>query len=200
MTLSPTKIMKPQEEFSWRIGAPPVSGRPVTMGKSVAVGAGVSVDTGGVSVGTEGVLVGTEGVLVGTEGVSVGTAVDVLVGVSMAVAVPVAVGVSVASTLQTGPVMVLDCKITWPVCTKARPFKVAPVFIVMSVSAKILPTNEVFVSKVAEVPMRHHVLQGSPPVIDEPGDVMRVDTVLKTQTPDPTKLRFPVNEKVLVEQ
>jgi hypothetical protein len=70
----------------------------------------------------------------------------------------------------------------------------------MSVSARILPMNAVVVSRVAELPTLHHTLQGSPPVIEEPGDVMRVDTVLKIQTPDPVRVKFPVNEKLLVEQ
>ena len=70
----------------------------------------------------------------------------------------------------------------------------------MSVSAKIFPMNEVVVSSVAELPTLHHTLQGSPPVTDEPGDVIRVDTVLKIQTPDPVRFRFPDNVKLLVEQ
>jgi hypothetical protein len=60
--------------------------------------------------------------------------------------------------------------------------------------------NEVVVSRVAELPILHHTLQGSPPVTDEPGDVMSVDTVLKIQTPDPVRVRFPLSEKLLVEQ
>jgi hypothetical protein len=69
---------------------------------------------------------------------------------------------------------------------------------VIEVSAKIFPLNEVVVPRVAELPILHHTLQGSPPVTDEPGDVMRVDAVLKIQTPDPVRLRFPVSEKLLV--
>src|SRR5450759_2328087 len=94
----------------------------------------------------------------------------------------------------------LVSNVTAPVCTRARPFKVAPVFILMDVSAKIFPMNEVVVSSVAKLPILHHTLQGSPPVTDEPGDVMSDDAVLKIQTPDPTRFRFPVSEKLLVEQ
>jgi hypothetical protein len=42
-----------------------------------------------------------------------------------------------------------------------------------------VPINEVVVSRVVELPILHHTLHGSPPVTDEPGDVIRDDTVLK---------------------
>lgn len=70
-------------------------------------------------------------------------------------------------------------KVTAPVCANARPFRVALVFIVTLVRAKMFPRNDVDVPRVAELPTLHHTLQGSPPVIDELEDVMSVDTVLK---------------------
>jgi hypothetical protein len=190
MALKPPTITRLQGKSSFRMGAPPAPGKPVTAGKCVAVG---GTDVGGVvgvvvSVVVIGVVVGV--VLIG-----------VVVGVSVSVVVVgVVVGVVVACVAQIGPVMVLESNVTWPVCTRARPFKLALVFMVMSVSAKIFPMSEVFESRVAELPILHHTLQGSPPVTDEPGDVMSVDTVLKIQTPDPTRVRFPVSEKLLVEQ
>jgi hypothetical protein len=103
---------------------------------------------------------------------------------------------------QVGPVIVLAFSVTVPAaCAKTRPFKVAPVFrAVTPLSAKMFPMNEVVVPRVAELPIRHHTLQGSPPVTDEPDDVMSVDTVLKIQTPDPVSVRLPDKEKLLVEQ
>jgi hypothetical protein len=88
-----------------------------------------------------------------------GSVVVVVDGGSVVVVVVVVVA-------QIGPVMVLDCNDTWPVCARARPFKVAPVFMVMDVSAKIFPMNEVVVSSVAELPILHHTLHGLPPVTD----------------------------------
>lgn len=136
-------------------------------------------------------------------------AVDpVVVAVAVAPAAVVAVGpvaavdvaVAAVCAAQIGPLIVLDCNVTAPVCARARPFKVAPVAMEIDVSAKILPTNEVVVLRVAELPILHHTLQGSPPETDEPGEVMRVDTVLKIQTPDPVSFKFPDSEKLLVEQ
>ena len=161
------------------MGAPPVTGRPPTSGKRVAVAARVV----GLAVAGAVVAVAVPGPVVAVA--FPGAVVDVEVGDCAA---------------QFGPEMVLDCSVTAPVCAKARPFKVAPVFMLMDVRAKIFPMNEVVVSRVAELPILHHTLQGSPPVTDEPGEVMRVDTVLKIQTPDPVRFRFPESEKLLVEQ
>jgi hypothetical protein len=98
--------------------------------------------------------------------------------------------------------MVLAFNVTVPAaCAKTRPFKIAPAFrAVVPLSAKILPINDVVVPRVAELPIRHHTLQGSPPVTDEPDDVISVDTVLKIQTPEPVRVRFPLSVKLLVEQ
>jgi hypothetical protein len=133
-------------------------------------------------------------------GVTVVVVVGVTVSVSVGVAVIVDVGVSVDNAAQTGPLMALESSVTAPVCARARPFKSAPVFRVMETDARMFPMNEVFVPIVAELPTFHHTLQGSPPVTDEPDDVVRVVAVSKIQTPDPTRFRFPVSEKLLVEQ
>lgn len=107
-----------------------------------------------------------------------------------------------AAAAHVGPLMVLAFKVTVPAASDtSRPFKVAPEFMALTpLSAKIFPLKAVVVARVAELPTRHHKLQASPPVIDEPGEVMIVDTVLKIQTPEPVRLRFPVNVKLLVEQ
>lgn len=101
--------------------------------------------------------------------------------------------------------MVLPAKVTvWAAWAKTRPFKVAlvPKAVVSATSATtIFPIKEVVDPSVAALPILHHTLQGSPPVTDEPDDVMRVDTVLKIQTPDdPVRVRFPVSKKLPAEQ
>jgi hypothetical protein len=106
----------------------------------------------------------------------------------------------VAAPAQVGPEMVLASNVTSPVCARARPFNVAPLRSQTDVSAKIFPINEVVVSRVAELPTLHHTLQGSPPVTDEPVDVVSPDTVLKIQTPDPVRFKFLVSKKLPEEQ
>jgi hypothetical protein len=103
---------------------------------------------------------------------------------------------------HVGPVMVLASSVTVAAdSAKNRPFKVAPVFIALAPFCDItVPINDVVVSRVVELPILHQTLQGSPPVTDDPGDVMSVDTVLKIQTPDPVRVSLPLREKELVEQ
>jgi hypothetical protein len=60
--------------------------------------------------------------------------------------------------------------------------------------------TELVVPRVVELPTLHHTLHGSPPVTDAPEPKMSVDTVLKIQTPDPVRFKFPAKEKLLVEQ
>lgn len=117
----------------------------------------------------------------------------------MGLRVGVGVGVGLA---HVGPLIVLEFNVTVPAdSAKKRPSKVAPLFMALTPFCDItVPMNAVVVSRVVELPILHHTLQGSPPVTDEPGDVMSVDTVLKIQTPDPVRLRFPESEKLLVEQ
>jgi hypothetical protein len=120
--------------------------------------------------------------------------------VGAVVAADVAVAVPIGWTAQIGPWMVLPINVTSAVCAKARPFKVAPSAIVIEVSAKIFPMNDAPEPRVAVLPTLHHTLQGSPPVTEAPEFIVSPDTVLKIQTPDPLRVRFPVNEKLLVEQ
>lgn len=103
---------------------------------------------------------------------------------------------------QVGPEIVLPFKDTEPADNAIkRPSKVAPVFIAFAPFWEItVPLNAVVVSRVVELPIRHQTLQGSPPVIDDPGEVINVETVLKIQTPVPVKFKLPVKVKLLVEQ
>jgi len=78
----------------------------------------------------------------------------------------------------------------------ARPFRFAPPFKVMAVDARMFPSKDVVVSRVAEETALHQMLQGSPPVTDEPGNVMISAADLKIQTPDvPVRVRLPVSLK-----
>lgn len=111
-------------------------------------------------------------------------------------------GVGAGGEAQIGPVMVLESNVTEAAdSAKNRPFKVALVFMALTpVCEKMFPMTELVVPRVVELPTLHHTLQASPPVTDEPGPKTSVDTVLKIQTPDPVRFRFPAREKLLVEQ
>lgn len=93
----------------------------------------------------------------------------------------VTTGVGIAA--QVGPEIVLAFNVTVAAaCAKTRPFKVAPLFKAVesaTLAVTIFPLNAVVVPRVAALPILHHTLQASPPVTDEPDDVMSVDTVLK---------------------
>jgi len=158
MALKPPTITRLQGKPSLRMGAPPVPGKLVTTGKSVAVG-GVSVAvvggvTVGVSVGPDGVVVG---VAVGPDGVVVGVYVDVAACVS--------VGVSVGCATQNTGVMVLSSSVTAPVRATALPAKLALLFMVMDAKAKIFPMNSVVVPRVAELPTFQNTLQTGIPLL-----------------------------------
>ena len=84
----PAAISKPKGEPLFRRGAPPVPGKAVMRGKSVAVGAPAG------AVGAPAVAVGAPAVAVGVPFVAV--AVDVAVG----------------SAAQIGPLMVLESSVT----------------------------------------------------------------------------------------
>ncbi len=107
-----------------------------------------------------------------------------------------------AAAAQVGPLIVLAFKVTVLAASPTiRPSTVAPAFrAVVPLRAKRFPLNEVVVSRVAELPTLHQMLQASPPVTEEPGEVIIVDTDLKIQTPEPVRFRFPVRVKLLVEQ
>jgi hypothetical protein len=96
-------------------------------------------------------------------------------------------GVGVAAAEHAAFVMVFESNDTAPFRANARPAKVAPVFIVIDARARIFPLNEVVVSRVVDVSDLHHILHGSPPVIDDPGAVTIVDSDRNIQTPDPER-------------
>jgi hypothetical protein len=134
--------------------------------------------------------------------VSVSLEVWVNVGDPVSVSVGCRVNVSVAmgASTQLGPNIVFPFSDTAPVWARARPFILAPVFKVIETKARIFPSNEVLVSKVAELPTCHQTLQGFPPVTDEPDEVSNVDAALNIHTPEPIRFKFPLSEKLLVEQ
>ena len=96
---------------------------------------------------------------------------------------------------HVGPEMVFESNVTAAVYAKARPFKVAPVAIVIDVDARMFPINEVYVPRVAELTTLHHTLHGSPPTILAVPEVTSVAADLKIQTPDPLKVSVPDNAK-----
>ncbi len=131
-------------------------------------------------------------------GLVIGVVVKVVIGV--VVKVVIGVVVKVVTTLQVGPFTLLVSNVTAPVCARAPPFKVAPVFRVMLAYARIFPVNTVFVPRVAELPTCHHTSHGSPPTTLELGEVVSVLPALKIQTPDPVRVSVPDNEKELLAQ
>jgi hypothetical protein len=127
--------------------------------------------------------------------------VSVIVGNAVSVSVGVANKVSVAvGDSAYGPNILLSSSETAPVWARARPFNLAPVFKVIETKARMFPSNEVFEPRVAELPTCHHTLDGFPPVTEEPEDVSNVDSVLKIHMPEPIRFKFPLSEKLLVEQ
>jgi hypothetical protein len=78
----------------------------------------------------------------------------------------------------------LVSNVTAPVCANALPDKVAPVFTVILVCARIFPLNAVVVPRVAELPTCQNTLQAEPPLTNRTDDadaVVSVLPILKTQ-------------------
>ena len=116
----------------------------------------------------------------------------------MKIIIPHSLSVGTVVEPPPGPhapvVMVLASNVT-AACAKARPFKLAPVCMLMLVPARMLPTIEELGKMSAAETSLHHTLQGSPPVTDALAAVVSVDADLKIQTPDPLRVRFPVSRK-----
>ena len=96
-------------------------------------------------------------------GVALSVADSVSVGVTLAVGVSVAVGVGDGDgeeAMHAEDRKMLVSRVTEPLRASARPSTVAPVFSVIEVSAKMVPTNVVRTSRVAELPICQKTLQG----------------------------------------
>jgi hypothetical protein len=130
-----------------------------------------------------------------TIGVMIVVTIVVVVPLITVVIVLTIVVVTVVTRAQFDVVTLLSFNVTAPVCTRAFPFKVAPVFKVMLARARIFPVNSVPEPRVAELGTRHHTLHGSPPTTLPVVVVVRPDDDLKIQTPDPTKVSVPDNAK-----
>ena len=107
------------------------------------------------------------------------------------------VGTGAAPTLQEAKLTVLLSSVTVPFRAKALPTRLAPLFIVMDVSARMLPTNVVVVSMVAELLTSHCTLQELPVVVTvEPGEVMSELDIWKVheaeELPSASRMSVPV--------
>ena len=80
--------------------------------------------------------------------------------------------------LQSMIVPMLLSSVTAPPCAKALPDKLAPVFMVMLVSARMFPRNEVVVPSVAELPTCQKRLQPEPPLMIFTDELLAVVSVL----------------------
>jgi hypothetical protein len=142
-------------------------------------------------------------------GVVVAVVLDVVVVVAFAVvvvalavvvvAVAVVVVVVAVTARQVGEVIVLSSSVTAPLRAKARPWRVAPVFIVIDASASMLPTKADVVPMVAEEPTCQYTLQAwTPPERTTllPGAAVNVLTAWKmnTELASPTSVTEPVSD------
>jgi hypothetical protein len=143
-----------------------------------------------------GAFVATGTVVVGTGTVVVGT---VVVG-------GVVVVVTTAAAAHVGTVMVLSLSVTAPVWARRRPSTLAPVFSVTDVSARMVPTNDVVVPRVAELPTCQKTLHACAPpsrTTELLEAVMRVDPAWKMKTefgsPPPFNVTVPFSAKALAD-
>ena len=83
-----------------------------------------------------------------------------------------------APTAHGANEMLLVSSVTAPFRASARPMMFAPVFSVMLVSARMLPTNDVVVPSVAELPTCQNTLHGLPPLMRITDELLAVVSVL----------------------
>lgn len=105
--------------------------------------------------------------------------------VVVVVGAAVVVVVAVVKAAQVGTVMRLSSSVTAPVCASSRPSTLAPVFSVIEADARIVPTNEVVLPSVAELPTCQKTLQACAPpsrTTDAPDAVVRVEPTWKMKT------------------
>src|ERR1700680_2655317 len=79
-----------------------------------------------------------------------------------------------AMALQLEKKMLLVSSVTAPFLAKTLPFTLAPVVRVMLVSARMFPTNDVLVPRVAELPTCQKTLQDCAPLIKRTFEVLAV--------------------------
>ena len=103
--------------------------------------------------------------------------VGVVVAVVVVVVAVVVVVVAVAAA-HVGTLIVLLLRVTAPVWASSRPCTLAPLFNVTDVCARIVPTKDVVVPKVAELPTCQKTLHACAPSIkttELPEAVVNVD-------------------------
>jgi hypothetical protein len=133
-------------------------------------------------------------VATGALGAVVVVVVAVVAGVA---AVVVVVG---ASAAHVGTVMTLSFNVTAPVWAKTRPSTLAPVLSVTEANARIVPTKEVVLPSVAELPTCQKTLHACAPfsrTTDEAEAVIKVEPAWKMKTalgsPPAFNVRGPVS-------
>jgi hypothetical protein len=134
-------------------------------------------------------------VLAGVVVVVVGATVVVVVDVVDVVDVVVVGG----TARHVGDVIALPCSVTPPLRASARPCKLAPVANEIDVRARMLPTNEVVVANVAELPTCQTTLHACTPPVSTtllPGAVVSplTDWKMKTEFASPESVTVPVSE------
>jgi hypothetical protein len=109
-------------------------------------------------------------------------------------------GGAIKLTLHWAIETVLLSSVTAPVCARALPDKLAPVFKVMLVNARMFPMNEVVVPRVAELPTCQNTSQAEAPLMGFTEELLAVVSVLpiwKMKTapglPCPSRVSVPVN-------
>lgn len=210
--------------FGSSLGSNPVGGKSAFSGVGVAVTVGVKglavgvkrlgVGVNGSGVGVKRLGVGVKGFGVGVKRLGVGVnelGVGVKglgvgvngsgVDVSVAIGVNgVGVGVFVGAARVQSEEMLLASIVTAPFCAKALPKRLALVFRVILVRARMLPINAVPVPRVAELPICQKTLQSEAPLIKRTVALLAVVIVLpvwKIKTaagsPPPSSVNAPVN-------
>ena len=119
------------------------------------------------------------------------------------VAVPgVVVVVGDVSPAHVGVVNVSLMSVTAPLRASRRPWIVAPLFALIDVSARMLPTKVAVVSRVAELPTCQNTLQGEAPLISDTTllePIVSDESVWKMKTESgsfsPSRVKVPVSPR-----
>ena len=178
-----------------------VGGLVVGGGPEVVGVGGLVVGGGPEVVGVGGLVVGGGPEVVGVGGLVVGGGKVVVVGGAIVVVVSGGIVVLGGAVLQLGVEKSLSSRVTEPLRASARPWTFVPVFTVIEVNAKIVPTKLEPVPSVAELPICQNTLHAwAPPtkatLLADP--VISVEAIWKIQTelgsPRPSNVTVPFSK------